>query len=272
MIAKIRREFHIFLIAISFLTTLPVPSIPFVPDGFGKSGRWFTVVGTLIGGLVFAFNRLLIARADDWVVAILTVTLWAWLTGGLHLDGFADCCDGLLASVSAEKRLIIMKDPTVGTFAAVGLILLLALKIALVHTLLSTNSSSPIPILTATIVARWLILPVALQSPAREGGMGSSFSKALTWDVLLIAALLPMGLLFWSNGIVPIIAAHLVVLTRRLDFPNGCAERFQVRNETGQPFCIFRVICADLTAHVCDIKLVTAKPGEQLERRCFYKV
>ena len=211
MKARAWREFQIFFIAVSFLTTLPVPHGEFIPDGFGKSGRWFTVIGALIGGLVFALNRVLIARADEWVVAILTVILWVLLTGGLHLDGFADCCDGLLASVSAEKRLTIMKDPTVGTFAAVGLILLLTLKIALVHALLTPDPSSALPILTAAVTARWLILPVALQPLAREGGMGLAFARTITWDVLLAAAILPIGLII-GGGAIPLAAVGAAFL------------------------------------------------------------
>ena len=210
----LKREFQLFFIAVSFLTTLPVPPTPFIVGGLGKSARWFTLVGAIIGGLVFALNRLLIVQVDSWVVAILAVGLWVWLTGGLHLDGFADCCDGLIASVSAERRLAIMKDPTVGTFAALGLILLLALKIALVHALLPAAPSSWLPIMTATIIARWLILPVALQPPAREGGMGAEFALTLTWDVVLVAAIAPMILLAYGGlaAIIAIAAAHLVIV------------------------------------------------------------
>ncbi|MGB1250585.1 MAG: adenosylcobinamide-GDP ribazoletransferase [Candidatus Promineifilaceae bacterium] len=214
MKTRIQREFQLFFIAISFLTTLPVPSTPFIEGGLGKSGRWFTVIGVMIGGLVFALNRLLITHVDSWVVAILVVVVWICLTGGLHLDGFADCCDGLIASVPAEKRLSIMKDPTVGTFAALGLILLITLKIALVHALLPAEPSSSLPIMTAVIVSRWLILPVALQPSAREGGMGAAFAETVTTDVLLVALILPVVLLILGGTatVIAMLVAHFLTV------------------------------------------------------------
>ena len=41
------------LIAIGFLTTIPVPQIgEYEPDALGRSTAWFPIVGLLIGGLV----------------------------------------------------------------------------------------------------------------------------------------------------------------------------------------------------------------------------
>lgn len=209
--STIRRELQFFFLAFSFLTTLPVPQVPLIIGGLGRSARYFTLVGAVIGGLVFALNRLLIGRVDEWLVAVLVVLLWVWLTGGLHLDGFADCCDGLLASVSAERRLTIMKDPTVGTFATLGLILLVLLKIALVKVLLPAEPSSSLPILTAAITARWLILPVALQPPARPSGMGADFALGVEWFIPVLAGILPIALLIWGGipVLIAMIAAHL---------------------------------------------------------------
>jgi len=63
--------------------------------------------------------------------ALLTVTAWKLLTGGLHLDGLADCLDGLVGR-DREHRLAIMRDSRIGTFGAVGLILFLMLEIVTV--------------------------------------------------------------------------------------------------------------------------------------------
>ena len=59
---------------------------------------------------------------------MLLLTLWAALSGGLHLDGWADCCDGLLNASAPARRLEIMKDPRLGTFGGAGLVLLLLAK------------------------------------------------------------------------------------------------------------------------------------------------
>ena len=57
------------------------------------------------------------------------VALWAALTGGLHLDGLADCGDGLLAAATPERRLEIMRDSRLGAFGGLLLALFLILKV-----------------------------------------------------------------------------------------------------------------------------------------------
>jgi hypothetical protein len=62
---------------------------------------------------------------------LLTVTVWQLLTGGLHLDGLADCLDGLTGR-DPTQRLAIMRDSRIGVFGALGLIVLMLLEIAAV--------------------------------------------------------------------------------------------------------------------------------------------
>ena len=63
------------------------------------------------------------------LAAALVLVVWAALTGALHLDGWADCCDALFVPVDRARSLEIMKDPRVGGFGVVGLMLLLLVKL-----------------------------------------------------------------------------------------------------------------------------------------------
>ena len=45
----------------------------------------------------------------------------AAVTGGIHLDGFADTVDALSSYGDREKKLQILKDPNTGAFAVIGL-------------------------------------------------------------------------------------------------------------------------------------------------------
>ena len=67
----------------------------------------------------------------DGVLRPALVVLLIILTGGLHLDGFADVCDGFYAGKSKADALRIMKDPHLGTMAVVGIIAVLMLKVVL---------------------------------------------------------------------------------------------------------------------------------------------
>lgn len=163
-------------LAVGFLTVLPAPQVPYQPGALGRAGRWFPAVGLLLGAILMGSHWLLSHLFPPLVTAGLTVTLWAGLTGGLHLDGVADCCDGLLAATTRERRLEIMRDPRTGAFAVVGLVLLLLLKV----TALAALPTATAPLLLAPTWARWLLLWVARQPLARPSGLGADFAAGLS--------------------------------------------------------------------------------------------
>ena len=59
----------------------------------------------------------------------------------LHLDGFMDCMDGFWGGHNSERRLEIMKDPHVGAFGTVGVIVLLLIKFSLIFYALESGTS-----------------------------------------------------------------------------------------------------------------------------------
>ncbi|MCS6828519.1 MAG: adenosylcobinamide-GDP ribazoletransferase [Caldilinea sp.] len=172
-----------FWSAIGFLTTAPTPPHRFVLDR--QTLFWFPFVGLGIGATLTALAFLFGALFPPAVTAVLLVGTWAALTGGLHLDGLADCGDGLLAPVARERRLEIMRDSRIGAFGVVTLALTLMLKTAALTT-------SPIiwpALLLAPMWARWLLL-VAMQRPlARSDGMAARMRVALHVHSLALFAL-----------------------------------------------------------------------------------
>jgi len=63
------------------------------------------------------------------------------VTGAFHEDGFADSCDGFGGGWEKEQVLTIMKDSRVGTYAVIGLVLLLATKFFALFELAQLNLS-----------------------------------------------------------------------------------------------------------------------------------
>lgn len=178
-------------LAVGFLTVLPAPQVDYQPGALGRAGRWFPAVGLVIGLLLIGAHELLSYRFPPFLVAGLTVTLWTALTGGLHLDGLADCCDGLLAATSRERRLEIMRDPRTGAFAVIGLVLVLLLKVS---ALAATPTATP-ALLLAPTWARWLLLWVARQPLARPSGLGAEFAAGLSRRSQVWGGILPLVLL-----------------------------------------------------------------------------
>ncbi len=180
--------------AFGLLTTLPF-GMPgdWRPGDSGRAGIWYPLVGVVIGGLTWLIWLALTLYFPPLIVGLLTLLVWVCLTGGLHLDGLADCCDGLLGSATIERRLEIMKDPQLGTFGGIGLTLILMLKAAALSLL---APSSGLAIILAATISRWLILPASLLPLAHMGGMGADFSSGFRRSAIFIIAILPLGLAF----------------------------------------------------------------------------
>ena len=194
-------------VAFGLLTTLPFK----LPDDWsaGDSGRasvWYPFVGLVIGALTWLTWKATLFFLPPLVAGVITLVIWVMLTGGLHLDGLADCCDGLFASVSIERRLEIMKDPRMGAFGVIGLILILLLKAAV---LISLTSVSSFGILLAASLARWCILPAALLPLARPSGsgMGADFAAGFQRSFIFWGALMPLtfAIILGVRGILSIV-------------------------------------------------------------------
>jgi adenosylcobinamide-GDP ribazoletransferase len=65
-------------------------------------------------------------------MAMLILIISVIITGGIHLDGFADTCDGFYGGGHKERVLEIMKDSHIGTIGVAGVVLLLLLKFSLI--------------------------------------------------------------------------------------------------------------------------------------------
>ncbi|HXH82337.1 MAG TPA: adenosylcobinamide-GDP ribazoletransferase, partial [Candidatus Tectomicrobia bacterium] len=120
------------LVAARYLTIVPLPGpTDHAPSALGRSAPWFPVVGLALGIALVAVDLAAAVLFPPLLSALLTITAWKLLTGGLHLDGLADSLDGLVGR-DPEHRRAIMRDSRIGTFGAVGLILFLLLEITAV--------------------------------------------------------------------------------------------------------------------------------------------
>src|SRR5262249_59280437 len=120
------------VVAARYLTIVPFPGrMRSSADALGHSAPWFPVIGLGIGVILTATDRTAQVFFPLLLAGLITVTVWKLLTGGVHVDGLADCLDGL-GGRDAEHRLAIMRDSRIGAFGALGLILLLLLEIAAV--------------------------------------------------------------------------------------------------------------------------------------------
>ena len=213
---------HSFLMACSFLTILPVPTLEWKENQAYALCPMLPVVGGVLGG----FWALLLALLSRWdasallrgVVMALSVLS---LTGGLHMDGLMDTCDALFSRRDRETRLKILSDTHAGSFAIMGCAAVLTLQVALFAELLS----GPIPVSSrllcaAALVPVWSRLGMGLllvRLPfARSEGLARMFGAARDADLVLpfgVAAfgleLLSLWLGAWALGPVWLAALFL---------------------------------------------------------------
>lgn len=194
---------RLFFIALQFLTRLPVPTTGEISRlDLARSTVCYPLVGALIGGLLVGVDWLArlvwpveVASAAVIVAAIL-------VTGGLHLDGLMDTCDGVFGLHARERRLEIMRDSRVGAFGVLGAVCGLLLKFSFLLAL--TGDLRWRALLLMPILSRWMmVFAVAWFPYARaEGGLGQSFAdhtRPSHWLLASLPALLAAFLLFPST-------------------------------------------------------------------------
>ncbi|MGO4998642.1 adenosylcobinamide-GDP ribazoletransferase [Oceanisphaera sp. W20_SRM_FM3] len=130
--SQLIHEGRLLLVAIQFLTRLPVPAFKeYQPHWLHQSSRHFPAVGLLVGLIcasAFWFSSLFFSPL---VAAVISTALGIKITGAFHEDGLADTCDGLGGGLTRERALTIMKDSRLGTFGTLGLVMAMLLKVSL---------------------------------------------------------------------------------------------------------------------------------------------
>ncbi|NTU93448.1 MAG: adenosylcobinamide-GDP ribazoletransferase [Chlorobiaceae bacterium] len=156
--------------ALRTLTILPVPGRD--AERFSSSLYWFTFTGLLIGLVETGLAMLGMAAGWPELAAFLAVAGGVLLTGGLHADGLADLADGFFGGRTRESSLRIMKDPNVGSFGAIALVLLFLFKWIALQRLLHIGSYGPIA--SGVVLARMAQVVLAERLPYARPGSGTA--------------------------------------------------------------------------------------------------
>ena len=141
---------RLFLVALQFLTRLPVRLARFEPAWLNDCVRHFPLVGVVVGA---AGAAVLVSASQcwpAWVAAVLALATTVALTGGFHEDGLADTFDALGGVVPRDKALAIMKDSRIGSYGALALGLSLLLRAALLAVLATRPMAGAVAALLAS--------------------------------------------------------------------------------------------------------------------------
>lgn len=203
-----------FVIALQFLTRLPMPASVVDDAAFARSMRWFPAVGLVIGVLV-AGAAWAGALVDPWIGGWAALLAWVGVTGALHLDGLSDLADAGGAAHKTrdhdrERLLAVLADPHVGSFGVIAIALQLLSKLTLLHLLADARMFGPL--ILVPFAARIGPLVWTVWLPPLHHGLAARFRSAigpciiLAWAAALVTAswfhpaflLTPLLVLWWG--------------------------------------------------------------------------
>ena len=119
---------HAMLTAFRTLTIIPVPGRD--TEDFSRSLCFFPLVGALLGFVVLILYHSAgaIGFKHSFILALLSMAIVTWLTGGLHIDGLGDVADAFGGGKTKEHILQILKDPAMGSFGVCAIIFDILIK------------------------------------------------------------------------------------------------------------------------------------------------
>ena len=200
-------------VAFAMFSAIPVPQFDWNEKNMRYAMCAFPLIGVVIGAAWCVCGALPLpgfAKAAGF--ALIPV----WITGGIHLDGYADTCDALSSYGDREKKLEILKDPHCGAFAVIyGGVYLLAYAgfayevFAAGHILL---------ICPLFVLSRALSGLCAVNLPnARKSGMLCAFTSGVqrrtATAALALAGLTAVATMVWMSPAVGGMAAAFAVVS-----------------------------------------------------------
>ena len=176
------------LLAVQFLTRVPVPwldrlSARQATSGLVRAVGWFPLVGALVGAVTAATAMAAETLWPATVAVLLALAVEARLTGAFHEDAVADFCDAFGGGHTADDVRRIMKDSRIGSYGAVGLMLALGLRAALLVAVIDRFDAPEAVIVIVASAASGRLLAAALMAWVPPAPAGTGLAKDIATGV-----------------------------------------------------------------------------------------
>ena len=202
-----------WLLALQFFTRVPITGwlaewVGYSPAMLRASAGHFPGIGWVVGAVAAgvlwgALHVLPPGPLGALVAAVLSTAATAWVTGAFHEDGLADSADGLGGGLTRERVLTIMKDSRIGSYGTVTLLLVLALKLALIALIAQRGAGvAALSVLGAHVLSRLAPLLVMRALPyvgEADGSKSKPLADAVSgWGVVVgVLWSIPAMALIW---------------------------------------------------------------------------
>lgn len=118
--------FKYIAVAFSLYSKIPMPRFVWKESDMKNSLIFFPWVGIVIGVLTVVLWKIVLFLQLPGIADLLILGLIPLIiTGGFHVDGYMDVQDALKSYADKEKKLEILKDPHIGAFAVIRLLIML---------------------------------------------------------------------------------------------------------------------------------------------------
>ena len=195
-----------FFLALSFFTRIPFFKAEFDENNFAKAVKWSPIVGLIIGAILFSVSWVL-QDFDKIVVNIIIVAAYIVITGGLHLDGLSDTCDGIFSGREKDRILEIMRDSRVGAYGVISITLWIASMLILLNFL-----PREVLIIFPVIGKGAPIISAYFADYVRTQGLGKIFAANCKKTEIAIAIIIPLATSL-ILGIVGLVSAMIALMS-----------------------------------------------------------
>lgn len=215
------------LTAFRTLTIIPIPGKD--TEDFSRSLFFFPLAGALLGCIVlFLYHGAwLLGFEHPFVLAVLSLAVITWLTGGLHIDGLGDAADAFGGGKTKENILEILKDPRKGSFGVCAIVFDILIKTGCWQFFF--ESGNPWFIFWSLVFSRAMqaiavaFIPNAraesMAAPFGQGGKFSRLSVLLAFLLVWLAAtwlLPPRASLVFASGSLAVTSVFAFYCWRRI--------------------------------------------------------
>jgi adenosylcobinamide-GDP ribazoletransferase len=193
---------RIFILTLQFFTRIPINvDLKATDEDFAKGVSFFPIVGLIIGAFSLAVMIAASKLLGGLFPLICCLIAGTAITGGFHVDGLADTCDGIFSSRTRDKMLEIMRDSRIGTIGTIAIIFDYLLKLSLLSML--TGKVLYFAVLLSPVAGKTLmVLLMKTSKYARSGpGLGGLYLEKQTIGGTVLAALIGIAVITGFLGV-----------------------------------------------------------------------
>lgn len=182
------------LLFIQFFTRIPINlNLPCEKKNFRRGSVFLPIVGLIIGTIQWGVYKLFIEVLPLNPTIVIVLLVGVLVTGGLHIDGLGDTCDGFFAFKGSDRIIEIMKDSRIGTYSCIATIFDFLFKYTLIAAIAPKFS---VAIIVVPMVSRFTTVFLSSRgNTAKNTGTGNLFIGNVGRVQLIITSIMTIGIL-----------------------------------------------------------------------------